>query len=636
VTTLALTPEQQAVVTQPWDARTLVTAGAGAGKTTTLTYRLEHLTREEELEAAEILVLSFSRAAVRELRERVDRLATSARRVRAQTFDGWARSLLLQADPQREDLAVSSFDKRIELATQAIDNGVIEASEPGCPAHVIIDEVQDLVGVRREMVEALLDRFADTCGFTVVGDTAQSIYGFQVSDPNERVQETDRFFDWVRASFADDLVEITLGNNFRARTPEARIALPYGPLLQNLPSDRAKADDEARAIYGELRSILDGAPGFGTISDQFVQDSLRQFDGTTAILCRDNGQVLLLSEALNRYGVSHRIQRSPRERPAPAWVAGLLLATRAATLTEDRFVEILSTLSGPVDVDPNRAWRSLRRVAGGARNQLDLEVLRRALAGGRLPDELTAPPTHPLILSTAHRAKGLEFDRVLVVEPDALPERRRHEDDPPAEARLLYVAMTRPRDDMYRLTRPKTWTLHKGNRLHLPIDRWYVGGRERWMRNGMEASELDVCHEMPAGIREPFADPSETQCYLLEFVRPGDEVDLRRLHDLPVSPTETPQYGIFHGNRPIGETSEPFRRNLWRLLKRYHSYEVRQWPDRITGLRIDSLETVAGFTSITERHGMGDRGVWLSPRLCGLGRFVWANAKSVPKGHLNS
>jgi DNA helicase-2/ATP-dependent DNA helicase PcrA len=33
---------------------------------------------------------------------------------------------------------------------------------------------------------------------------------------------------------------------------------------------------------------------------------------------------------------------------------------------------------------------------------------------------------------------------------------------------------------------------------------------------------------------------------------------------------------------------------------------------------------------------MGDRGVWLSPRLCGLGRFVWANAKSVPKGHLNS
>lgn len=633
--TPTLTPAQQSVVVQPWDARTLVTAGAGAGKTTTLTHRLEYLTGVEELEAAEILVLSFSRAAVRELRERVDRHTVSARRVRAQTFDGWALTLLLQADPQREDLNGTTFDERIEMATQTIEQGVVEASEHGVPAHVVIDEVQDLVGVRREMVEALLDRFADNCGFTVVGDAAQSIYGFQVSDPEERAGETNRFFDWVRASFGDELTEVVLDDNFRARTPEARIALSYGAPLQNLPTEAAKAAAEAEVIHNDLRHVLAGAPDFGTPSDPFVQQSLLHFDGTTALLCRDNGQVLLLSEQLHANGVPHRIQRSPRERSAPAWMAGLLLATGAATLTEDRFTEILSTLSMPVDADPSRVWRSLRRAAAAARNQLDLEALQRAIAEGRLPDELTAPPAHPLTLSTVHRAKGLEFDRVLIVEPEALSERRGHDDDPPAEARLLYVAMTRARDDVYRLGRPNTWLLHKANRIHLPIDRWYVGGRERYVRAGMEGSEFDVCHEAPAGVREPLADPIDTQHYLLESVQPGDEVELIRLHDLPLSPTQTPPYGIFHNGRPVGEASERFRADLWRLLKQYRTYKVEQWPYRITGLLVDTLETVAGLAAITERLGMGDRGIWLAPRLYGLGRFDWTHAKSVPEGHHN-
>lgn len=626
----ALTPAQKAVVTESWDARTLVTAGAGAGKTTTLTHRLEHLTGVEGLEAAEVLVLSFSRAAVRELRDRVDRQSVSARRVRAQTFDGWALSLLWQENPQREDLSGTTFDRRIEMATAAIENGVIESSEQGAPAHVVIDEVQDLVGVRRDMVEALLDRFADSCGFTVVGDAAQAIYGFQVADVKERAGETNRFFDWVRSSFGNDLTEVVLADNFRARTPKARIALAYGAPLRNLPGDSTEAGAEAVRIHTALRSELALAPDFGRLEDEFVQDSLRHFDGTTAVLCRDNGQVLHLSQQFHAHGVPHRIQCSPRSRPAPAWVAGLLLSTGAATLTEGRFAEITGALSLRSAAGPDRLWRSLRRVAAGHRNSLDLVSLRRAVADGRLPDELTAPPGHPLVLSTVHRAKGLEFDRVLIVEPQGLSERRGPDGDPPAEARLLYVAMTRPRDDVFRLSRPNTWQLRK----HKPTDRWYIGGRESYVRNGIEAADLDVSGEVPAGAREPLADPIDTQRYLLQSVRAGDEVELRRLHDLPAVADETPPYGIFHNGRPIGETSERFRKDLWRLLKINSTWTVTRWPSRISGMRIDTLETVAGFTSLTERLGLGDRGIWLAPRLCGLGRFDWNNAETVPEGLL--
>ncbi|MGW9024938.1 UvrD-helicase domain-containing protein [Streptomyces sp. NPDC055722] len=623
---LALTPAQLSVVTKPWDARTLVTAGAGAGKTTTLTYRLEHLTGTEELLAGEILVLSFSRAAVRELRERVDKLATTARRVRAQTFDGWALAVLLLENPQRDDLGGTSFDERIAMATEAIERGVLDASEQGVPAHVVIDEVQDLVGVRRDMVEALLDRYADNCGFTVVGDAAQAIYGFQVADPDERANETNLFFRWVRVSFGDDLVEVTLADNFRARTKEARIALPYGPRLQNLPAQRGEAAKEAEAVYAQLRSDLALAPDFGTLDDPFTLASLRQFEGTTAILCRDNGQVLHLSERLHTLGVDHRIQRSPRSRPTPAWVAQLLLATSAAQLTEDRFRD-LAVLAPTWDAA--RTWHALRRCAAGARGTLDLEALRRAVAESRLPDELTAPPSHPLVISTVHRAKGLEFDRVLIVEPPAASEWRGEHADPPAEARLLYVAMTRPHDDVYRLARPHTWMMRK----HKPTDRWYVGGRQSYVRTGIEAGDWDVCHEAPAGADDPVAAPALLQQYLRERVHGGDTVELRRLHDLPASDVETPPYGIFHHDRPIAVVSEHFRHDLWRLLKINAGWKVERWPCRVTGLRIDTVESVAGFPALTERLSLGDRGVWLAPRLCGLGRFDWTHAESVPEGH---
>ncbi|WP_030251802.1 UvrD-helicase domain-containing protein [Streptomyces violens] len=622
----SLTPAQSSVVTQPWDARTLVTAGAGAGKTTTLTYRLEHLTGTEELEAGEILVLSFSRAAVRELRERVDRLATTARRVRAQTFDGWALSLLLLEDPQRNDLAGTGFDRRIRMATQAIERGVLDECEQGVPAHVVIDEVQDLVGARRDMVEALLDRYADNCGFTVVGDAAQAVYGFQVTDPDERAAETNLFLRWVRCSFGDDLVEVTLADNFRARTPESRIALSFGAPLQNLSDDAPEAAEEGEALYAELRSELSLAPAFGSFDDPFTLDSLRHFDGTTAILCRDNGQVLHLAERLDELGVDHRIQRSPRSRPAPVWMADLLLATGAGRLTEDRFLELVAL---PQEAASKRTWHSLRRCAGGARGTLDLEALRRAIAEGRLPDELTAPPVHPLVVSTVHRAKGLEFDRVIVVEPQAPSDWRGKHRDAPAEARLLYVAMTRPRDDIYRLSRPNTWMIRK----HQQIDRWYVGGRQSYVRAGVEAGDLDVCREAPAGATEPTSDPVLSQQYLREGVRCGDPVELYRLHDLPASAEETPPYGIFHEGRPIGAVSDRFRRDMWRLLKTNVGRKVERWPCRVTGLRVDTVETVAGFPALTERLGLGDRGVWIAPRLCGLGRFDWTHAETLPEGH---
>ncbi|WAL72566.1 ATP-dependent helicase [Kitasatospora sp. YST-16] len=618
-----ITPAQQAVVDQPWDARTLVTAGAGAGKTYTLVRRLEALVEREELEAHEILVLSFSRAAVRELRERIEDHADAARRVRAQTFDSWAAALLRRAYPDR-DWSGTTFDQRIEVAIDAVERGAVEAGEFGVPAHVLIDEVQDLVGVRREMVEVLLDRFQSQSGFTVVGDAAQTVYGFQVSDVDLRAQETNYFFDWIRGSFAGDLVEIQLGDNFRARTEQARVALPYGPRLQRLAAQRESAETESEQIHRELRLLLEDAPHFGALDDTFVLDSLRYFDGRTAILCRDNGQALSISQNLYEAGVDHRLQRSVRDRPVPSWIAGLLAATDAADLSETRFTELVAGLDHRPDLDPVVLVRAVRRATGSRRGRVELAALRQVVAENRLPDELVPVEQASLVVSTVHRAKGLEFDRVLIVEPVEL---RRPKDvakkkidyDPAAEARLLYVAMTRPRDDLYRIDRPNTWLLRKDKRL----DRWYVGGGRSWARNGIEALGSDVCHAHPPGVRGATADPTEVQRYLAHEVRHGDAVELSLLHRLPEGQDQTPPYGIFHDGRPVAEVSETFRRALHLMLSRGGGWTDYNLPGRITGLRVDCVETVVGSETATGRAGLGSSGAWLAPRLSGLGRFDW-------------
>ncbi|MFG2477155.1 UvrD-helicase domain-containing protein [Streptomyces fagopyri] len=613
-----LTDEQRAVVEQSWDSRVLVTAGAGAGKTHTLVRRLDALCGNEDpdqaLEAAEILVLTFSRAAARELRERISRHGERARRVRARTFDAWAYEVLHQAHPDGE-WGSTGFDERIAAATRAIEKGALEIGDTVPPAHVVIDEVQDLLGGRRELVETLLDRYQDTCGFTVVGDAAQSVYGFQIEDLGERADETGRFFDWLRCSYPDDLVELRLTQNFRATTAEARVALAHGPLLQQLSDP-----DEAGTLYDELRDLL-LAPenGMGDLGDEFALDGLRDLADTCAILTRDNRQALVVSGLLHAHGVEHRLRRPLEDRPVPYWVAELLRRTESTGLTEDRFRALLAEIPLPYEPDFEALWTVLRRVARGAgRGVLDPDRLRRAVADGRFPDEASAPEAARIVVSTVHRAKGLEFDRVIVLTPPTvadLHKRFGNELDLPAEARALYVAMTRARHDLYHAAPPELPQFRRaGGRRG---GRLYLGSWRSYDRYGIVADAGDVGRDDPPGHG---TNALATQAYLLEKVRPGQDVVLRRRHDLPMGETQSPPYVLLHDGREMGEASQRFREELYQVQKVSRTWDP-WWPDEIHDLRIDTLETATGSAAAGANAGLGERGVWIVPRITGIGRY---------------
>ncbi|MFB4285927.1 UvrD-helicase domain-containing protein [Nonomuraea sp. MTCD27] len=598
-----LTEGQQQLVEEPATARILVTAPAGTGKTFSLIRRLAYLIDEEELEPAEVLVLSFSRAAVREIRARLIEFGSGAAQVDVRTFDSYATWILSEVAPdgpwQRQ-----GFDQRIRAATRLIKENPDAAELIGEVRHLVVDEVQDLVGDRAELVKALLD--IDLEGFTLLGDPAQGIYGFQLDDPQERLAGAARLYGEVRERFPDTLTEITLEGNFRAREPEARVALPFGTTL-------GATDAPFRELQRELRTVLLSGDSLGTL-DQ-AAPVLARMTTPTALLCRGNRDVLLVSRRLHELGVRHRLQRSAQDKSIPSWVSALF---RELDSKQPTTRAVLAVTEG-VGVDPHEAWSLLRRMDPNRRGEtLDLDAIRRRLVHGDYPDELSRLPSESLAVSTIHRVKGLEFDQVVVVDPGEAP------DDDPVEqaerARLLYVAMTRPRDLLIHV-KPIA-KLTPGYLRRQGDGRWVEFGYKAGRHLGMEIRPEDVNAENPAGTLGFHGDAREIQNYLATAVENGDPVTLRRLTG--ASAEDVPRYIVKHDGRRIGVTTDAFANALQSLL----TGRDRRLPSEIREVRVDSVETVIGREVAGVNAGLGWSGVWLRPRITGLGRFNWTEEQA--------
>src|SRR5439155_25780979 len=94
-----LNPEQLEVV-MAGEGPLLVIAGAGSGKTRTLTYRVSRLI-EDGIDPSDILLLTFTNKAAREMLSRVEQLVTiDTRRIWGGTFHSVGNRLLRQyAEP---------------------------------------------------------------------------------------------------------------------------------------------------------------------------------------------------------------------------------------------------------------------------------------------------------------------------------------------------------------------------------------------------------------------------------------------------------------------------------------------------------------------------------------------------------
>jgi len=572
--------------------RQLVIAGPGSGKTEVVSNLVEHLVEEEGVDAADgILVISFSNAAVHAADARLR--ARGAAPVVVQTMDSLAGEVI--RDLADEDIAGMGFDRRIKRATALLNNEPWDRLDN--LQHLVVDEIQDVVGVRADFLLAILKGLPDDAGFSLLGDPAQGIYDWQLRAANKPLSPTTSlaFLASVRAIPGVQVRELT--GQYRARSRDARTVVGL----------------RDAALRGEPGSPLDeffaGLVPAGDIES--VVDHARRWAGTTVFLTDNNGQALLTAEAIAAAGEPVEVRRSAHQRILAQWIARVAADHPTTGITRDE-LEARAVAVAP-DRDPASLWRAFRSVTGGRGQEVSLPALARGLRRPRpLVPDLIEPMSARFIVSTVHRAKGLEFDNVVRVEFPDKPWLQDDEPDDGEATRRLFVALSRARDIIIRCDGPDD------RHLRAPgdgTDHWYLSGRQRWMKLGYQFTVTDLDRSEPPG-----EDKAATQAYIAQTLSPGDV--LRFELDLTRTSLSFPAWNLFHDGHLVARTSREFGEGMARWLGPRDRANV-PWP-RITGGRVESIATISGDT---QGGTVGRHGLWLSPICAGMLRFDWSGER---------
>jgi DNA helicase-2/ATP-dependent DNA helicase PcrA len=154
-----LNPQQLAAVTAP-PGPALVIAGAGSGKTRTLTYRVAYLL-EQGIPADRILLLTFTNKAAGEMMRRVsDLLGHELRSLWGGTFHSiGARILRLHADVlgYQRDFTILDRDDAQDLIKACMADAQIDKKDKHFPKPAVLNEIFSLTANTHRTTEELVD-----------------------------------------------------------------------------------------------------------------------------------------------------------------------------------------------------------------------------------------------------------------------------------------------------------------------------------------------------------------------------------------------------------------------------------------------------------------------------------------------
>jgi DNA helicase II / ATP-dependent DNA helicase PcrA len=579
-----LDTDQEAVATAPASARCVVTAGPGAGKTWTLIERTRNLIAQGVEPAGGILILSFSRAAVETIASR-GALQADLGRLPVRTFDSLATQMLIHCEASPEG---KSYDERIAAAKRLLQRSRKARDFFEEIRHVLVDEAQDVVGPRASFVAELLRavcRDRDV-GFTIFGDPAQAIYDFQLSETKEaRRLLTSPVLPETGAASRKLL------RNYRME-PErlAPLALEFGEKIRNEPA--------SEELHYDLRLEIQDDCAWSDVQD--AAGELRtSCSATAAVLCRTNAEVLHIGALLMRKGVDLRVQHRAEDRGGAAWLADLFGSARFGK------TRIPSPESHP-EVPANLKFL-LRQSGLASRDEVDLEKLARFLRLGVCPEGLTSRTHRGVVVSTIHRAKGLEFDSVYVVD-------NRRRPDPETlseEIKVLYVAATRARTHLLGAAEVEFdgYARQAKDRNRATLCHW----RKKWPY-AVEVRVSDSDSNWHPDDPQEFSDMQE----YLRRVRPGDPV---RLALDPPATGAFPSYSVIHTD--AAGTDACIGRTNARFALAVDSCTWGDLPKELTNLVAEQPDTAAFERETAQRLGLGPHGLHLRGRFYGLGKMHW-------------
>jgi ATP-dependent DNA helicase RecQ len=446
----------------------LVLAGPGSGKTRVLVHRIAYLIRVRREDPRGIIALAYNRHAAVEIRRRLsDLIGADAKFVTVLTCHALAMRLAGVSFANRvAQLSDTAFDDVLEDAIKLLRGEGLEAEEADAQRErllagfrwIFVDEYQDVGPGQYELISALAGRTRlddeGKLSLFAVGDDDQNVYAFAGAS----VQFIRRFeSDYsTRPSY---LIE-----NYRS----TQHIIAAANLVIGAARDRMKAEhpitiDSARSRempggrWQELDPVALGRvqviPAGENSATQAVAimaelERLAGLDSEwrwtkAAVIAREWKYLEPVRSYCEEKGIPVHMAN---EDPPQFWrlretqlLYSWLRASDAALIKVDTINEWLAE-------KPGGPWWDLLREAVHA---YALETAEAELPAAHFIEWLAEwgrevrRRQSGLMLLTAHRAKGLEFDHVAIL--DGGWDRVGHDEDADSPRRLYYVAMTRAR-----------------------------------------------------------------------------------------------------------------------------------------------------------------------------------------------
>ena len=463
--------QQRLVADEREQTNVLVLAGPGSGKTRVLVHRIAYLVRVKRENPRGILALAYNRHAAAQIRRRLaDLIGDDAKGVVVLTCHALAMRLAGFSFASRaRKIEPGAFDQMLAQAVALLKGEGLPPDEADEQRErllagfrwILVDEYQDIGPGQYELIAALVGRSLEEedrkLSLFAVGDDDQNIYAFDGASV-----EFIRRFETEYAAKAAFLTE-----NYRST---AHIVSTANRLIAQAP-DRMKTDhpiaiDRARAKAppgGDWQKIDPVGKGrvqilpAGTNPISQAMAAMTELERLIALSPEHkwtNAAVIAREwkylEPIRSYCELHGIPVQMADEEAPHfWRLRETQALVTWLLTQK--VRLIDTpaIEHWLGEQPASPWIALLHEAVA---EYALETGAAELPTGHFIEWLAEwgrevrRRQNGLLLATAHRAKGLEFDHVVVL--DGGWDQIGRNEDRDAPRRLYYVAMTRARNTL--------------------------------------------------------------------------------------------------------------------------------------------------------------------------------------------
>ena len=432
---------QRDVIDAPPDARLLVSAGPGTGKTAVACARVARLIEDHGLDPGTVWLISFTRTAVREIRDRIaDYLEAreDAYAVSLATLDSYAWSIHSGFEGSA---ALTTYEENIASVLELVRFDEAVGEYLRTVGHLVVDEAQDIVGVRSNLVVEMVRKLEPDSGITVFADDAQAIYGF--AEEQQSVAGAPReppLSGVIRNGGAGTFTEVELTTVHRTRSAALK-TLFSGSRRRLLDRDVPPAE-RLDAIRNDVQAVSEGSPP--RAGDGFPRND------DLLVLFRRRCEVLMASSFLAVAGIPHRLRMSGLPERLVPWIGAALSEVVSVRLGRAAFMDLWSErVHGTplASCEASEAWEQLYRLAGMPGGVIDMKRLRQIFGRRRPSADVCLPDLgdHGPVIGTIHASKGRESERVHLMLPLPVHEERNADDE---EARVVFVGATRGRSKL--------------------------------------------------------------------------------------------------------------------------------------------------------------------------------------------